>query len=82
MTEQHEAWPDSRFDRDIGKLDEMVDYLECILMYPEKNPINKKDIMKMCRRISNLADHIKMKTAERGYAYFEEKAPEGYRAMY
>ena len=82
MTEHHEAWPESRFDRDIAKLDEMVDYLECYLMYPENNPINKKDIQKMCRRICNLADHIKMKTAEKGYDYFEEKVPEGYGALY
>ena len=82
MSEPHEAWPDSRFDRDIGKLDEMVDYLECILMYPENNPIKKKDIVKMCHRIRNMADHIEKETKTAGYAYFEEKAPEGYRALY
>lgn len=82
MTEQHEAWPESRFDRDIAKLDEMIDYLECYLMYPERNPINKKDIITMCRRIRNKSDQIAMRVKEKGYAYFEEKVPEGYGALY
>ncbi len=82
MTERHEAWPESRFGKDIEKLDEMIDYLECYVMYPENNPINKKDIDKMCRRIRNMSEHMMMKVKEKGYSYFEDKAPEGYRAMY
>lgn len=82
MTEQHEAWPDSRFDMDIGKLDEMIDYLECYIMYPERNPINKKDIQKMCRRIRNMVDHIERETKTAGYAYFTDPAPEEYHAVY
>lgn len=82
MTEHHEAWPESRFDRDIAKLDEMVDYLECYLMYPENNPINKKDIQKMCRRIRNMADRIERETKTAGYAYFTDPAPEGYHTVY
>ena len=79
---KHEAFDGSRFAHDLSKIEDMLDYLECYLMYPESNPINKKDIQKMCRRICNLADHIKMKTMEAGYAYFEEKVPEGYNALY
>lgn len=78
----HHAYENSRFGRDIDKLEDMLDYLECYLMYPNENPINKKDIQKMCRRICNLADHIKMKTIEKGYSYFEDFVPEGYGALY
>ena len=79
---KHEAFDGSCFAQDLNKIEDMLDYLECYLMYPENNPVNKKDIQKMCRRICNLADHIKMKTMEAGYAYFEEKVPEGYGALY
>ena len=79
---KHAARDGSRFDWDIGKLDEMIDYLECYLMYPENNPINKKDIVRMCRRIRNMADHIEKETKTAGYDYFEEPAPEGYNAKH
>lgn len=78
---KHAARDGSRFDWDIGKLDEMIDYLECYLMYPENNPINKKDIDKMCRRIRNMSEHMMMKVREKGYSYFEDLAPEGYNAI-
>lgn len=68
---RHEASSFSQFDKDVGKLDEMVDYLECILMYPENNPINKKDIVSMCHRIRNMADRIALETKKSGYEYFE-----------
>lgn len=81
MTE-HEAYEGSCFAYDLNKLEDVLDYLECYVMYPENNPINKKDIDKMCRRIRNMSEHMMMKVKEKGYSYFEEKAPEGYRAMY
>lgn len=67
---------------DIGKLDEMIDYLECYVMYPEWNPVSKKDIVKMCRRIRNMADRIERETKTAGYTYFTDPAPEGYHAVY
>ena len=81
MTKQ-EAYDGSMFWYDIGKLDEMIDYLECYVMYPERNPVSKKDIVKMCRRIRNMADRIERETKTAGYAYFTDPAPEGYHAVY
>lgn len=68
----HKVSQFSQFDRDMDKLSEMVDYLECLQMYPENNPINKKDIFRMCHRIRNMADRIALMTLKAGYVYFEE----------
>lgn len=74
----HSAYDGSRFGMDINRLEDLLDDLECYLMFPEQNPINKKDIGRICRLIENMAVNIKERTRQAGYAYFEDPAPEGY----
>lgn len=73
---KHEAYDGSGFAQDLNKLEDMLDYLECYIMYPEDNPVNKKDIDKMCRRIRNMSERMMMEVKEKGYSYFEDPTPE------
>lgn len=68
----HHVLPTSGFSHDLTELEDMVDYLDCIVMYPEHNPVSKKDVVTMIRRIRAKAYLIEIMTKVSGWEYFEE----------
>ena len=69
MTE-YRVSPVSEFSRDLNKMEDLLDYIECYAMYPQFNPVKKKDVILFLRRIRNQADDMIRKTQQSGYDYF------------
>ena len=64
--------PVSEFSNDLNRIWELLDNVECYAMYPEYNPIKKKDVILILRRVRNQADDMIRKTQQAGYDYFTE----------
>lgn len=71
MTE-YRVSPVSEFSDDLNRIEDLLDGLECYAMFPEHNPINKKDVILSLRRIRNRADEMIRRTRLSGYRYFTE----------
>ena len=71
MTE-YRVSPVSEFSDDLNRIEDLLDDLECYAMFPEHNPINKKDVILSLRRIRNQADEMIRRTRLSGYKYFTE----------
>lgn len=64
--------PVSEFSNDLNKMEGLLDYIECYAMYPQYNPVKKKDVILFLRRIRDQADDMIRKTQRTGYDYFTE----------
>ncbi len=71
MTE-YRVSPVSEFSKDLNRIEDLLDDLECYAMFPECNPVSKKDMILSLRRIRNQADEMIRKTQQTGYDYFTE----------
>ena len=71
MTE-YRVSPVSEFSKDLNKIEDLLDYIECYDMFPQYNPVKKKDVILFLRRIRNQADEMIRKTQQSGYDYFTE----------
>ena len=71
MTE-YRVSPVSEFSKDLNRIEDLLDYIECYAMYPQFNPVKKKDVILFLRRIRNQADDMIRKTQQSGYDYFTE----------
>ena len=71
MTE-YRVSPVSEFSKDLNRIEDLLDDLECYDMYPQWNPVKKKDVILSLRLIRNLADDMIRKTQQTGYDYFTE----------
>ena len=64
--------PVSEFSKDLNRIEDLLDNLECYDMYPQWNPVKKKDVILSLRLIRNQADEMIRKTQQTGYNYFTE----------
>lgn len=64
--------PVSEFSNDLNKMEDLLDYIECYAMFPQYNPVKKKDVILFLRRIRDLTDDMIRKTQRTGYDYFTE----------
>lgn len=71
MTE-YRVSPVSEFSKDLNRIEDLLDDLECYDMYPQWNPVKKKDVILSLRLIRNQADEMIRKTQQTGYDYFTE----------
>lgn len=71
MTE-YRVSPVSEFSDDLNRIEDLLDELECYAMFPECNPVSKKDMILSLRRIRDLADDMIRRTQQSGYDYFTE----------
>lgn len=71
MTE-YRVSPVSEFSDDLNRIEDLLDELECYAMFPECNPVSKKDMILSLRRIRNQANEMIRKTRLSGYGYFTE----------
>lgn len=69
MTE-YKVSPVSEFSKDLNRIEDLLDDLECYAMYPQWNPVKKKDAILSLRLIRNQADDMIRKTQQSGYDYF------------
>ena len=73
MTE-YRVSPVSEFSKDLNRIEDLLDDLECYDMFPQWNPVKKKDVILSLRLIRNQADEMIRKTQQTGYDYFTEPA--------
>ncbi len=73
MTE-YRVSPVSEFSKDLNRIEDLLDDLECYDMFPQYNPVKKKDVILSLRLIRNMADEMIRKTQQNGYDYFTEPA--------
>ena len=71
MTE-YRVSPVSEFCDDLNRIEDLLDFIEYYAVKPESNPVKKKDVIYILRRIKNLADEMIRKTRLSGYGYFTE----------
>ena len=71
MTE-YRVSPVSEFSKDLNRIEDLLDDLECYDMFPQWNPVKKKDVILSLRLIRNQADEMIRKTQQSGYDYFTE----------
>ena len=64
--------PVSEFSNDLNKMEDLLDYIECYAMFPQYNPVKKKDVILFLHRIRDLTDDMIRKTQQTGYDYFIE----------
>lgn len=74
MTEY--AAENSQFDKDLDSVMSMIDYLQCYVMYPENNPLVKKDILKVVKSIQGRLSRIERYVMFRGWDYFTQEVTE------
>lgn len=71
MTE-YRVSPVSEFSKDLNRIEDLLDDLECYDMFPQWNPVKKKDVILSLRLIRNQADEMIRRTQQTGYDYFTE----------
>ena len=71
MTE-YRVSPVSEFSKDLNRIEDLLDDLECYDMFPQWNPGKKKDVILSLRLIRNQADEMIRRTQQTGYDYFTE----------
>ena len=64
--------PVSEFSKDLNRIEDLLDDLECYDMFPQWNPVKKKDVILSLRLIRNQADEMIRRTQQTGYDYFTE----------
>ena len=71
MTE-YRVSPVSEFSKDLNRIEDLLDDLECYDMFPQRIPVKKKDVILSLRLIRNQADEMIRRTQQTGYDYFTE----------